>query len=127
MDPQNQALNMNVAPSPFAPATPTPSKDNGGTNHKKVGPTIVIFIIIVTIIFLATYLFASNSNKQQQIPTNDSSIAAKGSVNASQAAIGSQVDQSGQTVQPITNTGDDLQSLQNDLNNSTTGVDNQNF
>jgi uncharacterized protein YpmB len=72
---------------------------------KKVGPIIVIFVIIVIIIALALYFFASKSNNQQT-PVDNSSVAA---------------------VQPITNTSDDIQSIQNDLNNSTKGIDSQNF
>ena len=83
--------------------SPTASDSKG---HKKVGPIIAALVITLVLIIAALYIFASSLN-QQAVPTDDVTAAA--------------------SVQPITNNSTDVQSLQNDLDNSTTGLDNQNF
>ncbi len=88
---------------------PSQIVNNAGSN-KKIGPTIAIFVILIILISIAIFLFASKANHNQLPPLeNSQSIATQ------------------QAVEPITNTNDDVHSLQTDLNNSTTGVDTQNF
>jgi len=101
-----------TAPSPFI---------TNNTSQKKVGPIIAIFVIVVVVILLGLYLFSSNTNNQQ--PVDGSSVAAQEQSLANQQPA----QESQPAVTPITNTNDDLQSIQNDLNNSTTGIDEQNF
>ena len=102
-----------VAPSPIS-SSPEVQK-----SFKKIGPIISIFVVIVIIIAVILYFVGSNSNKQPIVSTDTSSVATQQSA----------VDQSNQpqTVQTVTNTNDDVQSLQNDLSSSTAGVDSQNF
>lgn len=90
---------------------PTAPEQNGG---KKVGPIVATLVIVLVLIFAALYLFAAkvtehNANDQITDPTVSS--------------MATDTD----TVQPVTNTSDDLQSIQSDLNGSTNGVDQQNF
>jgi uncharacterized membrane protein YjfL (UPF0719 family) len=100
--------------SQFNPIVPV---TDDGSNHKKIGPIITTFVTIIVIIALALYLFASKSNNQQLIPNDNSSVATE------QSSAG----KSSGSIQTITNTSDDVQSIQNDLNNSTIGIDSQNF
>jgi hypothetical protein len=88
----------------------------GDNGEKKVGPIIATLIIVLVLIIVALYLFAARIN-QPAIP-DDNSTAAGGAAETVTAD---------QSVQPVVGTSTDLQSLQNDLNQSTTGLDNQNF
>lgn len=81
-------------------------------DHKKVGPIIAGSIIVLIVIIAAIYIFASQTGQSGQ-PTNPES-----STNPAAAV---------ESVKPITNTSDDTSSLQNDLNQSTSGLDNQNI
>ena len=83
----------------------TPSSQ---AEQKKIGPIISTLIIVLILIMAALYIFASQVT-QQTLPTDDST------------------DASSTTVQPITNNSDDVQSMQNDLNASTQGLNSQNF
>lgn len=78
--------------------------------EKKVGPIIAILVIVLVLIIAALYIFASKIN-QSAIPTDNSAdqTVSDGSVPA------------------VTGSADDVNSLQNDLNVSTQGLDNQNF
>ena len=105
MDPQNQQ----PVPQQPTPLAPMPAE------HKKIGPIIAILIIVLILVIGALYLFASRIN-QQQAP-----------VNTSVANTSAQTSASTQSVQPVTNTSDDVNALQADLNVSTAGLDNQNF
>ena len=111
MNDNNQPINNPVVSTEATAPTSTPAPTQiETTKSKKVGPIIVTLIIILVVIIGVLYFFASTLNKQA-IPT-DGSLAG---------------DDSTTTVKPITNTDNDIQSLQNDLNNSTAGVLEQNF
>jgi hypothetical protein len=111
MEPQiNQ--NQNIAEN-LPPTIPT-----NNSEHKKVGPIIATMVIVLVLIVAALYVFASQVNKQT-MPIIDNSMVNNSPV-SSQPAIQS-------TVQTIQNNADDIQSLQNDLNKSTDGIDSQNF
>ncbi len=86
--------------------------------HKKVGPIIAILVIVLILIIGALYLFASRINQQQQVPV-DNTIANN---NANTPAVVEP-----QTVQPVVNKADDVNTLQADLNSATNGLNNQNF
>lgn len=76
--------------------------------HKKVGPIIATLIIVLILIIGALYLFASKIS-QNTLP--------------SEATMNTDT----VVVPTITNKADDLNSLQSDLDMSTTGVDDQKF
>jgi len=82
-----------------------------GGAPKKVGPIIMGSIVVLVIIAVGIYFFATRTDRDNMpAPTNQTGAST-----------------TVQTVKPITNTADDPQSLQNDLNNSTTGLDSQTF
>ena len=116
MDPINNSF-QNQTPAPAPAPAPSPMPIVQQKSSKKIGPIIAIFVILVVIIAAILYFVGANFNKQAP-PSNDNSSVATQQADVSQAVS---------SVQPITNTSDDVQSLQNDLNNSTTGVDSQNF
>ena len=120
MDQQNNTdikdLPILVETPPVTPPSTTPTI-TAPTSSNKVGPIIAIFVVVIIIIAVILYFVGSNSNKQVPPPA----------VNTSVATQQADVNQAASSVQPITNSADDIQSLQNDLNNSTAGVDNQNF
>jgi len=72
--------------------------------EKKVGPIVATLIIVLVLIIAALYLFASKIN-QSAIPTDGSDATTTAATGASQ----------------------DIQSLQNDVNGATSGLDKQNF
>jgi len=78
-------------------------------DDKKVGPIISTLVIVLVLIIAALYLFASHINT----PSLPSDQATESS--------------SATTVEPIVGTSTSLQSIQNDLNSSADGLDNQNF
>ena len=80
-----------------------------GNNHKKIGPMISILVIVLVLIVACLYILASkinNSPLPEDVTTYTSSVT-----NSVQP-----------TVAPVTNTSDDLNSLQNDLNKATNGI-----
>ena len=80
---------------------------------KKVGPIIASLIIVLVLIFIALYLFASRITTPV-IPDD---------------ATASDTDQTyaAQGVKPVTSTSTDVKALKADLDASTNGLDNQNF
>ena len=76
--------------------------DTKPSGEKKVGPIVATLIIVLVLIIAALYLFASKAN-QPAIPTDASMQAANAS------------------------TSIELNSLQKELDNSTAGLDKQNF
>ena len=77
-------------------------------SEKKVGPIVATLIIVLVLIIAALYVFASKVN-QPAIPTD--------------ASMG----ETASTSNTVPNSPQDIQSLQNDLNSSTNGLDKQNF
>lgn len=118
MEPQNQSV-MNSQPI-IPPADPVmPGK--GPNGDKKVGPIIATLVIVLILIIAALYLFASRIN-QPAIPDDNDVTAGDldGTVSTTTIAPAA-------TVQPVTSTSTDVKSLQSDLDDSTKGLDNQNF
>jgi hypothetical protein len=77
--------------------------ETNNVSEKKVGPIVATLIIVLVLIIVALYLFAARVN-QPAIPTDTTDATS------------------------TVSTGDsDLDALQNDLNTSTSGLDNQNF
>lgn len=98
MDPNNQN-------QPTAAPVTTPE-------HKKIGPIIAILTIVLVLIIAALYLFAASLNK----PPIDADMGTP-------ASMTTEV----QSVAPVTNTSDDVTSIEADLNASTDGLDSSNF
>ncbi len=95
------------------PNSPMPSGE-----HKKVGPIIAILVIVLVLIVAALYMFASKINKSTPVPQQPVTSVVEQASNTAAAT---------QSVQPVTNTADDIESIQKDLNSSTNGLDSQNF
>lgn len=101
MQPNDQMNQMNNAPLGANNPSSMPVE-----SKKKVGPIVVILAVVLILIIGALYLFASSTNKNA-VPT-DEDIAAE-------------------TVKPVTNTSDDVQDLNADLNSAIEGIDQQSF
>ncbi len=78
-----------------------PNQTNPQPTQKKIGPIIVIFIVVVIIIAIVIYNLISRSD--ERVENTYSNIA------------------------PITNTTNDVESLQNDLDRAIEGLDSQTF
>lgn len=85
------------------------------STSRKSGLMVAIIVIVLVLVVAALYLFASNMGSGA--PTQETVMTASDYEGLS----------SGQSVQPVTNMADDVQSLQNDLNAATQGLDGQNF
>ncbi len=135
MDPLNQQNPQSApivppapapAPVPLPPTAPQAPRASyptaiAGNGQKKVGPIIAILVIVLILIVAALYLFASRIS-QQSAPVDQTS--------ASRETTNPNADQqssANQSVQPVTNNSDDVNSIQADLNVSTNGLDSQNF
>lgn len=108
-----------ISPQPQV-SQPAPMQASPAPEHKKVGPIIAVLIIVLVLVIGALYLFASRIN-EEQAPV-DSSVATESTPSTAVSNSSSQ-----QTVTPITNNSDDVDSLEADLNTSVKGLDNQNF
>lgn len=75
-------------------------------SKKKVGPIVVILAVVLILIIGALYLFSSSVTKTPSIEEQANVV---------------------ETVQPVTNTSDDVQTLDADLNASIEGLDQTNF
>jgi uncharacterized protein HemX len=116
MDPNQQ--------QPITPATsqPTFEQPTATPEHKKVGPIVAVLVIVLVLIIGALYLFASQMNNEQA--PIDTSVAAQMTPSTETS---SELPAPTATVQPVTNTADDLSSLEADLNTSAKGLDTQSF
>ena len=108
MNPENQ-------PAPVAPMNQPMNAPRQPQEHKKVGPIITVLVIVLILIIAALYFFAVKINQQG---TTDGMTAADSDASSSAQD---------QTVQPVTNQSDDVNSMNADLNTSTKGLDSQNF
>jgi len=122
---------MNVAGQNIAPDAPMPGTEH--SEHKKIGPIVAILVIVLVLVLAAIYIFANRLN-EQHMPTDTSSLAANpgNDVTTIDSTVSASASPSPSstvmpTVAPVTNTKDDVQSLQTDLNASTNGLDAQNF
>ncbi len=97
------------------------SAQQNETTPKRVGPIIVGLVIVIFLIIAALYSFGLHLKQSVlSIPTTSESTSTSLSIGTSSSSFTS-------NIKVITNTADDPQSLQNDLNASTNGVDRQNF
>jgi preprotein translocase subunit SecF len=86
--------------------------------NKRVGPIVVTLIVVLILVIIGLYIFATKIGPPDISYMTDQTSSTTAQVQTVQTAA---------TVQPITNTADDVQSLRNDLKTSTNGVDSQNF
>lgn len=121
MDQNNQFQNpVNSTPStmPYSPKPmgekPSETVIPMGAPSKKVGPIVATLVVVLVVIIAALYFIALNvgSNSTPQVDMTNNTSA-----NPFEA----------QAVKPVTNTSDDVQSIANDLNDATAGLDGQTF
>ncbi|MEN9912631.1 MAG: hypothetical protein RLY66_39 [Candidatus Parcubacteria bacterium] len=92
-----------ITQQPAPEQAPMSTPINQAPEHKKVGPIVAIAAVVLILIIGALYIFASRMGT-----TDDSSASAE-------------------TVQPVTNTSDDVSDIEADLDTSIDGLDSQNF
>lgn len=109
MDQEQANQNSSINPDTSA------NNMTGTPTNKKIGPIVTTLIIVLVLIIAALYIFASRLNEAAY------SVETPNGTEASQQTIDVQ------EVKQITNTADDPESLLNDLNKSTEGLDSQNF
>lgn len=125
MDPNLQTAanigGMNNEPNnnPYVSPTPVSAPPSNNNSHKKAWPMIAILVVVLVLVVAALYLFASGSNDQAVVPEGDGGAIAE--------EQGGTVAGETQSVQPVTNTADDTQSLEQDLNSAIEGLETQNF
>lgn len=120
MNPNEQPIVTNNIPPTVPTVKPSPYTPINNNSHKKVGPIIAILVIVLVLVIAALYLFASRINQQTTLINAENTPITNTSIPNNEAAAS-------ESVQAVINTSDDLQSLQNDLNVSTDGLDSQNF
>lgn len=123
MDPNtnNQAQNQTKTLTPNMPLNPTtPNQNSNNGDGKKVGPVIAILIIVLVLIIAALYLFASRIDSNKSVNNENASNSAD--------YQGMMASTSAQTsVKPVTNTSDDPNTIQADLEQSDSGLNDNNF
>ena len=87
-------------------------------DHKKFGPILAVLVLVLVLIAGALYMFGSSMNKDGGAATNTPSNSADAEA---EAIISSQ------SVPVVTGTQDDPQSLADDLDTATAGLDEQGF
>lgn len=109
--PINNSMPTNIPPSAQIPNSfPTTEKS------KKVGPIIAVLVVILVIVIVALYLLASRVSVNSPVIDN---LQANSTEQTPVAEI------IPQDIAPITNTDDDINSLQADLDASIKGIDTQ--
>lgn len=88
------------------PITQQPGPAVAPQGEKKVGPIVATLIIVLILIIAALYLFASKINQPETAAEDSLAAGVQASDTMSQ---------------------EDIQSLQDDLDSATTGLDQQNF
>ena len=88
---------------------PNSTMNTASSMPKKTGPMVGVLVVVLILIISALYLFAS---KLSTLSTPSDETSMMDSFDNAAAV---------QNVQPITNTSDDVQSLQNDLNSANAG------
>jgi uncharacterized protein HemX len=107
MEPLNPQAQAQQPQSQPAYSTPPASQ---APERKKTGPMIAILVVVLILIIGALYLFTSGTTEQSPA---DNTLAGDNNTTES--------------VQPVTNTSDDVSDLEADLNASVDGLDAQNF
>lgn len=119
---QNQSFSSYSSTPPQVPQNPNPVIDTmvPVTKPKKVGPIVAILVAVLIVIAVAVYFVS----KQFEVVSPNSDTA---NATELQASIDNGIIQTTPTpeVQAVTNTKDDIQSLEQDLNASLNGLDAQ--
>lgn len=118
MDQTNQFSSNNSAPGNTSPINNTPST---AEKPKKIGPIITILIIILIIVIVALYSLAS------RVSVTNTSLDTSAVIDNQMMSSASPTPVAPKDITPVTNTADDLKSLQNDLDTSISGIDTQNI
>lgn len=119
MDQTNQFPPINTMPNSTPPVNGTPNSLPSTEKPKKFGPIIAILIVILIIVIVALYLLASRVSVTSQIIENTPAN------NTAQTMQTTNTEIIPQEIAPITNTADDIDSLQADLDASISGIDAQ--
>jgi hypothetical protein len=142
MDQTNQFPPINTMPNSIPPMNGMPSSFPNAEKPKKFGPIIAILIVILVIVIVALYLLASSSSVRTFGGAQEDCVSGatdcidfrqiidNGGLEAGQPVPQQNVNVTGGvpnngTVAPITNTADDVDSLQADLDASISGIDAQ--
>ncbi len=116
----NQTINTgptNMNPAPSMNSMPV-------NNHKKMGPIVAIIVVVLALIVAAVYIFSSKSSYSVD-SYKETYTAPVDTLNKMDTT--SYTETTSQSVTPITSQSNDPQSLENDINASTNGLDEQNF
>jgi predicted PurR-regulated permease PerM len=119
MDQTNQFPPINTMPNSTPPMNGMPSPFPSAEKPKKFGPIIAILLVILVIVIVALYLLASRVSVSSEIIDNTPAN------NMEQTIQTANTNTAPQEVAPITNTADDIDSLQADLDTSISGIDAQ--
>ncbi len=126
MDQTNQFPPINTMPNSTPPVNGTPNSLPSTEKPKKFGPIIAILIVILIIVIVALFLLASRVTKNNQVIEFNPEVLEKTSTLTTEPNIQDQnIKIIPQEVAPITNTADDIDSLQADLDASINGIDAQ--
>lgn len=108
---QNQPKEQDIK---MGAPTASPLGEADKNERKQVGPIIVTLVVVLVLIIAGLYIFASQLNRE---PVPD----------AESDAVAAQNPAAAQSVPEVFSTADDPQSIQNDLDRSTSGLEGQNF
>ncbi len=112
---QNNTINQN---SNVQSTNQTTIPMNNSNPNKKIGPIIAILVIVLVLVIIGLYMFATKINKADTVNTPAS---------AQQTTEVTTTPTQTSGVQSVTNTSDEVDSLQKDLNDSTKGLEDQNL
>jgi predicted PurR-regulated permease PerM len=129
MDQQNQnpysPIQNNTAFTTPNQNPTSPTNNFSAPKPRKFGPVIAISIIILVIIVIAIYLFASQINVNS--PTQDNINTGANTISSMNDQNNTTINTTPETIAPISNNADDINSLQKDLDSSIQGIDTQNI
>lgn len=125
---QNQNSFSNYSSTP--PLSPNLENQNPNTTaqtvrSRHIGPIVAVLVVLLIIIVFSIYFVSKqfditnpDSNTSTSVSTEDTNIDLNSQFEQNSASVSS-------TIAPISNTKDDLESLQMDLNTSIDGIDAQ--
>jgi hypothetical protein len=120
MDQANQFTPANNLPNNTPPSAQIPSVFPDEKKPKKIGPIIAVLVAILIIVIVSLYLVASKTSR------GDTDYQSDLNTNPISTDIIS-TDETPQEINPISNTADDIDSLQADLEQAISGLDSQNI
>ncbi len=106
-----------------SPVENIPNFSGAPDKSNKVGPIIAILVLIIVIAIVVVYLLSSKVSVNAPAPENLSPVSTESII----AEENQDADLTPQEITPVTNTNDDLDSLQADLDASIDGLDSQNI